>query len=212
VASAPEVLAAGGEPGGRVRVGWSPPRRLRIVTGVAGALLVAVAAAASWFAGRSDLARTVTVAVDRSEYTLPHPADAAGNAPLLLLLRVDPAGGTDQPLVVTDIHGGGVDAIGRYAVGSGDTHRAVVQATVSCPSWVGGTGVRVQVLVGQGSDTVAREATLDLGPGAPLHAQVDETCARWRAAYAPGGVLLVGPGQGRSERAAELAALLGSAG
>jgi hypothetical protein len=213
VPSTPEVLAAGDEPRGRVRTGRPVPPRLRRVAVAAGALLVAVAAVASWWGSRPDVPRTVAVSVDQSEYTLPHRADAGGEAPLLLLLRVDTPGGTARSLAVTDIHGSGVDANGTFLVGTTTNHRAVVPAHVSCRAWVGGTGVLVRVLVGEGSGAVAREVTLDLGPGAPLHAQLDETCARWRAENAPGGVLLVGADQGRPARAAAiLGTLSGGAG
>jgi hypothetical protein len=212
VTSAPEVLAAGREPRRRLRAGPAVSPRARRVLVAAGAVLLVVAAAASWSAGRSALAPTVHVAVDRSEYTLPHPADADGHAPLLLLLRVDAARATSDRLAVTAIDGGGVTAAGTYPVATNGTHRAVVRATVSCPEWTGGAGVRVRVAVGSGSGAVTREATLDLGPGEPLHAQVDETCARWRAARAPGGVLLVGGDQGRSLREADLESLIAPVG
>jgi hypothetical protein len=208
VSSTPEVLAAGAEPRGRVRVGWSVPPTWRRVGLAAVVLVVVVAALASWWGGRPVPPRTIAVSVDQSEYTLPHRADPAGYAPLLLLLRVVSSGGSAQSLAVTDIHGSGIDANGTFLVASSGTHRAVVPAQVWCRAWVGGTGVRVRVLVGEGSGAVAREVTLDLGPGAPLHAQLDETCARWRAENAPGGVLLVGADQGRPARAA---AVLGAA-
>jgi hypothetical protein len=83
---------------------------------------------------------------------------------------------------------------------------------VSCGAWVGGAGVRVHVLAGTGGAAVGRVATLDLGPGEPLHAQVDETCARWRAVQAPRGALLVGGDQGRSLREADLASLMAPVG
>jgi hypothetical protein len=184
-------LTAGSEPG-RGRPTWLPrPRvgssaRRRLAAAGIGALLVVLAAggAVSWWSGRSDEVSAPGVAIDTSEYFLPHDADRRGRAELVLLLRVAPPSGSlvaHSQLTLVGLRGGGLFTAGSYQLPLGAAARVAVRGTLDCTAWRAGHGVRVRFREDGTNGVTTVDVPLDLGPGSAVHEQLQEACTRWQA-------------------------------
>ncbi len=196
----PEVLSGGREPGApraaaarrrdRAHSVWIPVRR-GLVVGLAVAVLAGAGAVLWRRAHPAPLpVPTVLVEVDPSEYLLPQSQGGDSEPGLLLLLHVSLRPGPGErptgALSIVAVEGGGVSAHGHYDVpggAAGAGGQVTLSTSLSCQDWAAGAGVRVRLEVAADGRTAATTATLDLGPGSPVHAQLDEVCARYVEAH-----------------------------
>ena len=167
-----------------IRAGREPERGHRRAVAVVLALAVGTAVLGQWLWHRSGAPPgpdALHVRLDPSEYLLTGHIDGRGQAEVLLLLRIDVATGSTEPVRLLRMRGGGITVDSGHAV-VGRSARFAVPARVSCDQWADGKGVEAVFAVGPGRGTEVT-VPLDAGPSAPVRAQISAPCTQFASTH-----------------------------
>jgi hypothetical protein len=188
ISSGPEVDRAPGLRSPRLpRPSWSPSGWVQRHRGRVSALAVAAVlllVGVHWAWDRAHIpvaADALHVRLDPSEYLLAGTFDGQGQAPVLLLVRVDVAAGFTDAVRLVGLRGGGLQSTQQHPVGPSPTQFAV-SAQVSCDQWADGRGVQAVFRVGTGPGQMV-SVPLQAGPDSPVHAQITVPCVQFAQSH-----------------------------